>query len=349
LAQELPQSVPVAPVQTGTQLPRWQSGALAGQTLPQAPQLFGSLRSWTHWPLQKLDPNGQAHAPDWQNWPAPQLRPQVPQFAGSLEVSVHAPAQTESPAAQAHWLFWHCSLGPQASPQAPQFAASLEVSTQAPPQSRWPVGQPPASGTWQAPLRQVPPLKQMFPQVPQLRGSFEVSTQLPAQSRWPGRQPPASRPWQAPFTHATPFAQVRPQAPQLLGSLARLAQPLGQATWPGAQKPPPSDATEQIPSTQRELAPQDRPQPPQFALSLLGSTQASTPLGLGQAMSGAMQPPPSTRERQMPPAQVAPRPQALPHWPQLSTSFRGSMQLAKPLPSRQTIFGLWQLPPSICA
>jgi hypothetical protein len=38
--------------------------ALSGQTWPHAPQLLGSEAVFTHWPLHRVVPVGQAQVPD---------------------------------------------------------------------------------------------------------------------------------------------------------------------------------------------------------------------------------------------------------------------------------------------
>jgi hypothetical protein len=61
-----------------------------GQTIPHAPQLFGSCRRSTHWPLQAVSPVGQlvTHTPDLHASPAAQALPHVPQFAASVDRSM---------------------------------------------------------------------------------------------------------------------------------------------------------------------------------------------------------------------------------------------------------------------
>jgi hypothetical protein len=61
------------------------------QTCPHAPQLFGSLWSGMHAPLQYAWPAGQVHAPAMQVDPPPQTVLHEPQFALSLVKSTHDP------------------------------------------------------------------------------------------------------------------------------------------------------------------------------------------------------------------------------------------------------------------
>ena len=70
----------------------------AWQTVPQLPQLFGSLRSTQRLP-QRRKPLGHWQMPLAQ-FPAPQLLPHAPQLAGSLVVFVHSPLQVLKPGGQ---------------------------------------------------------------------------------------------------------------------------------------------------------------------------------------------------------------------------------------------------------
>jgi len=78
-------------------------------TLPQIPQLVGSVISVVQVPLQRFSPPGQvppppaggAHAPNAQVSPPRQPFPQKPQLAGSVWMSVQTfPGQKTSGAAQ---------------------------------------------------------------------------------------------------------------------------------------------------------------------------------------------------------------------------------------------------------
>ena len=78
------QAVPSGGLQ-GTQAPPEQI-VLPPQTIPQAPQLFGSLPVSTQLPLQAFCVPGQlmTHDPEEHTSPLAQACPQVPQFAGSV-------------------------------------------------------------------------------------------------------------------------------------------------------------------------------------------------------------------------------------------------------------------------
>jgi hypothetical protein len=75
------------------QMPDTHTGVLAGQTLPQPPQLFGSLWVSMHAPLQRLLPDGHVQTPDWQVWAPVHAWPQVPQLFASLCRLAHVPEQ----------------------------------------------------------------------------------------------------------------------------------------------------------------------------------------------------------------------------------------------------------------
>jgi hypothetical protein len=85
------------PVQT----PLEHTGVAAGQMLPQAPQLRGSLCVAVHAPpLQRIPRFGQAHEPAVQVVPPVQRVPQVPQLELSVCSSAHVAPQAASPAGQ---------------------------------------------------------------------------------------------------------------------------------------------------------------------------------------------------------------------------------------------------------
>ena len=69
-----------------TQVPCWQK-RFPAQTVLQPPQLFGSLITSWHAPLQNSWPEGQVHSPLVQVCPGPQALPQAPQLLLSLPVS----------------------------------------------------------------------------------------------------------------------------------------------------------------------------------------------------------------------------------------------------------------------
>jgi hypothetical protein len=153
-------------------------------TVPQAPQLFGSLVGSTQAPPHRISPGGHVvallvlHAPLEQLWPVPQARPQALQLAGSLLRSVHIPVQHA-------WL-------PGQFPPAPQV---------------------------QLPKTQLSPPGQTFPQAPQLLGDSIKSTHMPLQQVFRQHWLPQS--WPPPRHAQTPAAQICgpgqtfPQAPQL--------------------------------------------------------------------------------------------------------------------------------------
>lgn len=55
-------------------------------TLPQPPQLLGSVCVFTHWPLQSVPAQVATQEPFWQLWPLVHAFPQLPQFCGSVWV-----------------------------------------------------------------------------------------------------------------------------------------------------------------------------------------------------------------------------------------------------------------------
>jgi hypothetical protein len=166
--------------------------APAGQTRPQAPQLFESLPTLVHIvpqqtvPLRQSPLVPQVHWPLTQLSPAAQTCPQVPQLLGVLRAvsqpSAGLPLQSPKPARQA-------------KPHAPplQIAVALAGAVQT------------------------------FPQVPQLLVVFR-GVQTPPQHPWPARQvtPQATqllvvvRSVQTPWQQPRPAAQAWPHEPQLL-------------------------------------------------------------------------------------------------------------------------------------
>ena len=149
-------------------------------TMPQPPQLFGSVRSLTH------------AAPHCEN--------------PGLHAKLHIlPTQVGRPLVTPGQMF----------PHAPQFVGSVIVVVQpdgqhiCPGKHGGPKPQPPG--------RHIPPLHvdpgaHALPHMPQLRGSLVVSLQPVAQQLWPGPQigPPAHPiAMQLPPTHALPGAHTR--------------------------------------------------------------------------------------------------------------------------------------------
>lgn len=77
-------------VQLLTQLELWQKGEVPAHARPHTPQLFGSLASERHCPLQLEVPTGQAQAPLLQASPPVQASPHLPQLSGSVLVMTQA-------------------------------------------------------------------------------------------------------------------------------------------------------------------------------------------------------------------------------------------------------------------
>ncbi len=160
------------------QVPCTQTSSVA-QTVPQAPQLSGSLEVDAQAPLQAVSPAGQAlveQVPPTHRCPpaVSQGLPQAPQFAESAFRSTQAPLQTVRPGRQAQAPERHAWVAAHATPQAPQStglvcrfgqipAHSVPAQLQAPPVHRSPAGHG-------------------VPQPPQLLSSVAVSTQAPLQT-----------------------------------------------------------------------------------------------------------------------------------------------------------------------
>jgi hypothetical protein len=170
VAQVVPPPVgqEVAPV------PQEQTPAVQTPPVPQlwphavaavVPQLFGSVRKLTHWPLQRFGvAAGHTHMPLLHVEPVAHIVLQLPQWSGSVaRLAQPAPpgepppqrtcvvsVQVQAPATQVEPV-------PQVRPQAPQFLLSVCVLTQVPPQSVGvAVGHAP-----QTPLVQVAPTAQV--------------------------------------------------------------------------------------------------------------------------------------------------------------------------------------------
>ncbi len=90
------------------------------QTLPHAPQLFGSVPVFAQEPLAQGV--HERHIPETHISPAPHPFPQLPQFASSTRTSTHAVPHNWSGDAQPGWHapLTQLSTGPHATPQAPQ-------------------------------------------------------------------------------------------------------------------------------------------------------------------------------------------------------------------------------------
>ncbi len=151
------------------------------QTVPQVPQLLGSLATSMH-----VVPLLHAMSGDWQpNWHCPATQKllaahafwQVPQLAGLLLVSTQAPLHSVRPGAQvrAQVPAEQTSPRPQELPQAPQWLESALVSVQTSPQLVSLPGQP------QLPWIQASCAEQVLPQAPQLFRSLLTEMHWPLQ------------------------------------------------------------------------------------------------------------------------------------------------------------------------
>jgi hypothetical protein len=155
---------PTAPFGTG-----WQ-------TLPQVPQLSGSLWVLAQSAPQQLSlpgqalptPQGPTHWPPEHVSPPGQALPQVPQFCGSVDrltsqPSPTRPSQSAKPGSQLMMVHAEpehpgtaLAKGPQTTPQPPQFCGSLVVSEQmgvqhvSPPQvaTHWKLSHASPDGHW---------------------------------------------------------------------------------------------------------------------------------------------------------------------------------------------------------
>jgi hypothetical protein len=103
-------------------------------------------------------------------------------------------------------------------------------------------------------LQPSPCIPQSRPQLPQLLGSVCVFTQvLPPQHSWPA-------------------PQLRPHAPQLAAVSTRV-HTSPQHIWPDGQLPPHGAVLTQRPIRQASPVAQGRPQPPQWSVLVVVSTQ----------------------------------------------------------------------------
>jgi hypothetical protein len=261
------------------QLPVWQTKP-AEQGVPQVPQLAGSvLRLMQKAPAVALQASGaaegHAHLPALHACPAVQGVPHAPQSSGSVVRSVQklaAPVpvgHAESPGAQARA---HCPRPSQAwpaghaLPHAPQFWLSVSVWTQSPPQTMPPPGQvgwqiPPAH-CWLGPHEVMQP--------PQCWLSRSVSVQICPDPLVQGVAGLTQE--QAPLMQAEYAPQSRLQAPQCAGSLVRSIH-----AEPQAVVPPPQTSGVHWPPVQIMPAAHAFPQLPQWAWSVIRSTQVGAP------------------------------------------------------------------------
>jgi hypothetical protein len=119
-------------VHVAAQAPLLQTGVMPEHTVPQAPQLFGSVVTSTQVSPHALVPAGHEHVFAAHSLPPVHFVPHPPQLAGSLVVSTHAPVQLVSApqpvAVVTHWPELHTSPAPHAVPHAPQLLGSLRVS-----------------------------------------------------------------------------------------------------------------------------------------------------------------------------------------------------------------------------
>jgi hypothetical protein len=115
-------------------LPRLQAACVLMQSVPHAPQFFGSDPRSTQTPPHFAVPVGQPHVPGPHCSVGAHVVPHAPQFEVSLPVSTHAWPHFMRPVAQVvvHWLKLQTSFAPHAGPQAPQFFGSERVSVHAP-------------------------------------------------------------------------------------------------------------------------------------------------------------------------------------------------------------------------
>jgi hypothetical protein len=279
----------------------WHEDALQNvpfaQTVPQPPQLSGSVLVGTQAPLHGEKPLAQTHVPPSQLWPPPHGWPQVPQLSASLAVVAHVPPHKSDPGGQ---------LQPASAqvpplhplPQAPQLDGLVWRSTHAPLQNVSPLGQ-----THWAPTQSRPP-PHAAPQALQFSGSVVTSVHPLLHSCLPPMQGFATH---APITHASLAEHARPQAPQLPTSEPRSAQlpqsvlPAGQRQTPPAQLLPVAHAT---------------PTQSRGAQALFWQTD-----------SGSQVIEPQSLGKHAPPAQAVLAGHAVPQVPQLAESVMSAAQL----------------------
>jgi hypothetical protein len=196
------------------------------QVTPQPPQLFESVWSGTHAPLQYACPAGHAQAPFAQVEVPPHTLPQAPQLFLSVLRLTHPPLQIVGVAAAhvgEHVPFEQSSCvepggrgsAAQLSPHRPQFARLDRRFT------HWPLQSDSPGGQTQTPAVHTAPPVQRAPQRPQLAGSISSLTQALLQFVSGAAQV---------RTHA-PFAQAGvaavhafPHRPQFFGSVLKFEQ-----------------------------------------------------------------------------------------------------------------------------
>lgn len=127
---EFPQAVSLAGHES-TQVPSEQANPET-QTLPQLPQLAGSVCVLTQTLLQLVWPAAHetTQLPPRHEVPPGQTWPQVPQLSLSLTALTQLVPHKICPEGQPHCPFVQIWPALQAFPQAPQLAGSLRTSTQ---------------------------------------------------------------------------------------------------------------------------------------------------------------------------------------------------------------------------
>jgi hypothetical protein len=79
-----------------------QNGAAPEHTVPQAPQLLGSVPRSTQALPHSLVPGGQPHVPPVHKSPGAHRAPHAPQLFASLVMSMQTPPQSTMPPGQRH-------------------------------------------------------------------------------------------------------------------------------------------------------------------------------------------------------------------------------------------------------
>ena len=298
------QSGPPLQVAGAWHVPPWQVSPGA-HAFPHEPQLFGSVFTFeqpdaqhSFTPVQTgppLQDAGAVHVAATHVKVAGQVLPQAPQFFGSVSmflqpVEQHCsmPVQTGPPSQLAGGVQLPCThVSPvgQMKPHSLQFFGSVWVSVQPSPQQ---VSTPEHGGP---PLQVVVVGMQVAPrhfesggqtmlQPPQWSGSTVGLTQMglvvAAQQMSPTGQAHTMF-THMPWLHAPPLHEM-PQPPQLFGSVSMFVQrwsspSLQQVRLPGHAH----DTPWQMPPMQPWLSAHMMPQPPQFPVSLLVSTQPWVP------------------------------------------------------------------------
>jgi hypothetical protein len=174
----------------------------AGQTIPQPPQLFGSVASVTHMPEHgtwgAVQLGGVVHAPLWQVCPDPQHDP--PHGGWPVAVQVHAPFVQGAPARL------------QVVPHVPQLPLSVASLTHMPEHNAQ--GDTLGAGHAHMPFWQVSPPLHAVVQLPQWFESVCSLTHEPEQSAKFALHVVVH----APVWQTWPDAHLVPQAPQWLAS-----------------------------------------------------------------------------------------------------------------------------------